>query len=144
MVNSSAPGSDLIGTGLFAVEIKGRNNFDPSRWYRQAKNNAKEKIPVVVMRPNGLGPASVDDWFVFLSQGDFLGLVEGCGLGHITGPYGGAFPSETQEDSRSGIGERLGSKSDHVSHAAVEDLLSSLLHCLGAQPGNYEVQVTRR
>lgn len=144
MVGSSLPGRDLLKTPPFAPEIKATSKFNVVSFMAQASKNANGDIPVCIYRPNGFGADRIDDWFVILYQGDFLGLVEEYGLGHSSKPHGGGIAEEPPACIGSGLSQRLGSDTDHVSHEAVQDLLSSLLHCLGVKPGNYEVQVSRR
>jgi hypothetical protein len=61
-----AAGRDILGTPGLCWEVKARNGFDPGAWTRQAIRNSDGDIPLVLMRPNGMGPASIDEWPVFL------------------------------------------------------------------------------
>jgi hypothetical protein len=73
-------GCDLLGTPGLAVEIKARRDFDPLAWMRQA---AKEQgLPLVIMRPDGAGPATVDDWPAFLRHADLRRLLRAAGYGN--------------------------------------------------------------
>src|SRR5688572_15126478 len=85
-VGAGAAGRDLTGTPGVAIEIKARAGFDPMAWLRQASRNAGPDIPAVVLRPNGAGPATVDDWPVIMSHGAFRALLRAAGL---PGAYGG-------------------------------------------------------
>jgi hypothetical protein len=81
-VGSGTPGADITGTPSLAVEVKGRTRFDPAAWLRQAHSNADGRLPCVVMRLNGQGPASVDSFPVLLTFADFLTLL--ADAGHTT------------------------------------------------------------
>lgn len=73
-------GSDLLNTGSIAVEVKARTDFSPMAWVRQAASGATEgQVPCVVVRPNGMGPATVEDWPVIIRQKDFLDLLSKAG-----------------------------------------------------------------
>lgn len=149
VVNSSAPGPDLIKTDPFIVEIKARSQFNPSTWFRQAKKNAEKakgagkKIPLVVMRPNGTGPESVDDWLVFLRQGDFLELVK-SGLGGIEGEGDrGSTTEEYRGGDTASPGLGMADGCGVYSREVTERVLSAVLRSLAFEPGNYEVSIQR-
>lgn len=55
-------GRDLTGTPGVAVEVKARRGFSPLDWMRQAQRNGDGDLPVVILRPDGAGPATVDQW----------------------------------------------------------------------------------
>ena len=71
------PGPDLVETPGFAVEIKARTRLDLPEWMRQAKRHSAKHggIPLLIIRLNGQGPASVDDFPVVMRLGDFIELV---------------------------------------------------------------------
>lgn len=70
-------GPDLQETPGYAVEIKARTRLDLPEWMRQAKRHSAKRggIPLLVIRLNGQGPASVDDFPVVMRLGDFIDLV---------------------------------------------------------------------
>lgn len=72
-------GADLLGTPGLTVEIKGRRDFSPLAWMKQASK--ENGLPVVVMRPDGAGPASVDDWPAFVRHADLRRLLRIAGFG---------------------------------------------------------------
>lgn len=75
-VPASLPGVDIRKTPGYSVEVKARKNFDPVAALRQATTNTMVgDIPVVIVRPNGLGPASMNRWIVCLYLQDFEYLV---------------------------------------------------------------------
>lgn len=81
-VGAGATGRDITGTPGIALEIKARAGFDPLAWLRQAIRNAKgHDIPAVVLRPNGAGPATVDEWPVIIPHKIFRALLRAAGYG---------------------------------------------------------------
>lgn len=72
-------GSDLLGVPGLAVEIKARRAFQPLAWVRQADNGTG--LPLVVHRPDGMGPASIADWPVTLRLSDAVALLRAAGYG---------------------------------------------------------------
>ena len=73
-------GSDLTGVPDLAVEVKARRSFDPLAWVRQADQH-DGRLPVVVMRCNGQGPASVHEWPCLIRLGDLTPLLLAAGYG---------------------------------------------------------------
>lgn len=71
-------GPDLTETPGFAVEIKARTRLDLPEWMRQAKRHSAKHggTPLLVIRLNGQGPASVDDYPVVMRLADFIDLVQ--------------------------------------------------------------------
>lgn len=80
-VNSSAPGPDILETPGMAVEVKARRGLDLVGWLRQARRNAGRHLPVLVVRGDGQGEATVDDWAVVLRLADFIDLAGHAGHG---------------------------------------------------------------
>lgn len=79
---AGASGVDITGVPGLAVEVKARTKFEPMAHLRQATRNAPEgHIPIVVMRPNGFGPATVDEWPVFMPFGVLRRLLREAGYG---------------------------------------------------------------
>lgn len=74
-IAASLPGRDIKNTPGFAVEVKARTNFSPLAWARQAAANAGYDFPVVVIRPNGMGKASLALWPVMMNMSTFEELV---------------------------------------------------------------------
>ncbi len=71
---SRGPGVDLVETPGAAVEIKARANLAIPAFIKQAKANAGQQMPVLILRLNGQGPASIDDWPVVVRMADFIEL----------------------------------------------------------------------
>jgi hypothetical protein len=81
-VGAGAPGRDITGTPGIALEVKARRGFSPQEWLRQAARNAKPgEVPAVVLRPDGFGPATVDDWAVIVPHSVFRDLLRAAGYG---------------------------------------------------------------
>lgn len=82
-VPASIKGADIVkGIAGVAIEVKARRSFDPVAFFRQAKKNARgAELPVVVMRPDGAGEASVGKWLVFTTLEEFVDLVKEAGYG---------------------------------------------------------------
>lgn len=85
-------GSDILGVPGLAIEVKARRDFAPLTWIRQATNGAG--LPLVVHRPDGMGPASVADWPVTLRLQDAVALLRAAGYGEPAVPdtLEGAMP----------------------------------------------------
>lgn len=74
-------GADLTGTPGIQVEIKARREFAPLEWMRQATGHGDGALPVVIMRPDGAGPTTVDDWPVILPHHVLRRLLRLAGYG---------------------------------------------------------------
>lgn len=73
---SALGGTDLMHTDPFAFEAKARRGLDLLAWMRQAKKNASQgDIPTLIVRMNGQGEKSMDEWFTIMTQGDLKELV---------------------------------------------------------------------
>lgn len=61
-------GDDVRNAPGWSIEVKARRAFNPLEWMRQARKRQAEtgNDIAVVMRPDGAGPASLDDWPVFM------------------------------------------------------------------------------
>lgn len=73
-------GADLTGTPGVQVEIKARREFAPLPWMRQAASHG-DGFPVVIMRPDGAGPTSVDHWPAILPHAVLRRLLREAGYG---------------------------------------------------------------
>lgn len=73
------PGVDILGLVGISVEVKARRGFSPLAWIRQARQ--QPGIPLVVHRPDGMGPASVADWPVTMRLTDVTALLHAAGYG---------------------------------------------------------------
>src|SRR5690606_41283720 len=76
------PGADLSGTPGLDVEVKARRGWAPLEWMRQqAKRVHSGVIPVAIVRPDGAGPATVDDWPAVVPHGVLRRLLREAGYG---------------------------------------------------------------
>ena len=75
---AGAAGRDVLNVPL-SIEVKGRRAFAPLEWIRQARKNARpeeDEFPAhVVMRPDGVGEASVGDFLVIRRLCDDIDLM---------------------------------------------------------------------
>ncbi len=83
---AGAPGRDITGLPGIAVEVKARTAFSPQAFLRQAVANAGQDLPIVVLRCNGAGPATIDDWPAFTTFGRMRELLRTAGYGNTTAP----------------------------------------------------------
>lgn len=51
-------------------EVKRRNGFDPVAWLKQARRDAKGRVPVAVWKRNN------GEWIVLMGADEFLGLLK--------------------------------------------------------------------
>lgn len=72
-------GRDINGIAGLGVEVKARRDFNPGAWARQATKNAGTDLPLVVMRPDGMGLATIASWPVFLTLADVTQLLKDGG-----------------------------------------------------------------
>lgn len=80
-VGAGAPGRDIHQTPGVAVEVKSRRSLDLPGWLRQAHRNAGPDLPVLVVRPDGMGETSVPEWAAVLTLAALLGLLRDAGYG---------------------------------------------------------------
>jgi len=74
-------GKDVLACPGLAVEVKAHANISLPAFIRQAKKNSGDELPVLWLRLNGQGPASIDDWPVVLTTKDFMDLLRKAGYG---------------------------------------------------------------
>jgi len=78
---AGASGIDITGTPGLAWEVKARTGFSPMENLRQAVRNAGDNLPLVLLRPNGMGPASIGLWPVFTTLDHMVWLLRRSGYG---------------------------------------------------------------
>ena len=82
VTSSSAPGSDVLGIEGLDIEVKARRGFEPLAAMAQLRARSKEKgLGVAVMRMNGQGEASMDDWVGIIRLADLVYLLKASGYG---------------------------------------------------------------
>lgn len=80
-VSSAASGRDVLETPGIAVEIKARRGLDLPGWLRHARRNAGPDLPILVVRPDGMGETTVADWPATLRLEDLIALLGEAGYG---------------------------------------------------------------
>lgn len=78
---AGASGIDITGTPGLAWEVKARTGFEPMANLRQAIRNAGESLPMVLLRPNGVGPSQIGVWPVFTTLDNAIWLLRKAGYG---------------------------------------------------------------
>ena len=68
-------GKDILAVPGIAPEVKAQANIAIPAFIKQAKANAGDEMPVLILRLNGQGPASIDDWPVVMRMGDWMDLM---------------------------------------------------------------------
>ena len=74
-------GSDITGCVGIDFEVKARAGFSPAAAIKQLKDRKKKALGVVVLRLNGQGEKSVDDWVCLLRLEDAVKLLRDAGYG---------------------------------------------------------------
>jgi hypothetical protein len=70
---AGASGQDILNVPL-DIEVKARADFNPTGWIRQQRKRGA-KGGHVVLRPNGMGLESIEDWLVIRRLADDAGLL---------------------------------------------------------------------
>lgn len=80
-VAASLKGADVTGTPGLAVEVKSRNRLELGEWMKQAAK--REGLPLLVVRLNGQGPATIKDWPMVIPFGRGVELLRNAGYGGV-------------------------------------------------------------
>lgn len=75
-IAASLPGKDILNTPGWSFEVKGRRDFKPTEWSKQASKYGTNEWHACIMRPDGYGEAKVGQWLVFMTFEEFRDLVE--------------------------------------------------------------------
>lgn len=78
-VAASLKGADVTGTPGLAIEVKSRYGLDLKAWMAQAAK--REGLPLLVVRLNGTGPATIADWPLVIPLGQGVQLLRDAGYG---------------------------------------------------------------
>ena len=70
-------GVDVLGLAGISVEVKARRQLALPAWLRQARQSPG--LPIVVHRPDGMGPGTVDDWPATMRLADLTALLKAAG-----------------------------------------------------------------
>lgn len=78
-------GSDITGTPCIDWEVKARTNFDPAGTMKQLRQRAIDgTLPVAVLRLNGQGEKSVEDYCAIIPFSVLVELLRDAGYGNNT------------------------------------------------------------
>ena len=80
-VGAGRTGSDILNVPGLKVEVKARRDFSVTSWLRQASAGEIPGLPCVVQRPDGYGPAKIEDWPMIFRLGDGIILLRQAGYG---------------------------------------------------------------
>lgn len=73
-------GSDITGVPGLDIEVKARRNLDlTGALAQQAKRATPGALPIVIVRPDGYGPARIDDWPAVVTLATLLRLLDEAG-----------------------------------------------------------------
>jgi len=82
VTSSSAAGPDILGIEGLDLECKARKNFDPALAMAQLRRRSRENgLGAAVLRLNGQGEKSLDEFVVCLRLADFVYLLKASGYG---------------------------------------------------------------
>lgn len=76
---AGGPGVDITGTPGVTVEVKARRGLNLRDWMRQARKNAGQMLPVLILRLDGQGETHLDEFPVVLRHDDFMVLLKDAG-----------------------------------------------------------------
>lgn len=82
------PGADVRGTPGLSFEVKARTGLDLPGWLRQAGSAGRTgagELPVLVVRSNGQGEATVGQWAAVLTLADLTRLLVAAGYLEVQG-----------------------------------------------------------
>lgn len=80
-IGAGEAGDDVQGCLDIAVEVKARRGFDPTAAIRQMQARRSTALPFAVLRMDGTGEATLDDWPVVLRLADMVALLREAGYG---------------------------------------------------------------
>lgn len=89
-VGAGVGGRDITGTPGVAIEVKARRGLALTEWLRQTVRQATGgDVPVLVVRPDGAGPTTIDEWPAILPLATLIELLQAAGYGNPPSPEGG-------------------------------------------------------
>jgi hypothetical protein len=81
-VGTGRPGTDILGTPGLVWEIKARAQLTIAADMRQALTHAHNgQLPILLLRPNGMGPAAIHQWPTILPLNATIRLLHQAGYG---------------------------------------------------------------
>ena len=81
-VNDMGDVSGMVG---LAIEIKNHKSYKFPEWIKETeieRINAKADYGVLVVKPNGVGLGSVEDWWAVMPVGAMINLLRDAGYGN--------------------------------------------------------------
>lgn len=72
-------GQDILGVPGLAIEVKARRDLSLQAWLRQAARSAG--LPLLVVRPDGMGPGALPTWACAMTLEDAVRLLRQAGYG---------------------------------------------------------------
>lgn len=84
-------GADVLGTPGVDIEVAARRGLPIVEKMRQLRERQQDGVTgAVVLRPDGMGEATVDDWPVFMRLADWLDVMKSAGYGGSVERHGQA------------------------------------------------------
>jgi len=81
-IGAGEAGDDVQGTLDIAVEVKARRGFDPLAAIRQMQARRRPgALPFAVLRMDGTGESTIDDWPCVIRLEDLVALLREAGYG---------------------------------------------------------------
>jgi len=82
VTSMAASGSDILGIEGLDVEVKARKGFNPNAALAQLRRRSSTTgMGVAILRLNGQGEASLDDWCGVIRLADLVYLLKASGYG---------------------------------------------------------------
>jgi len=75
---------DVAGAPGLVFEIKNHKSYKFPEWLKETeveRINAKADYGVLIVKPNGVGLGSVQDWWAVMTVGEMLNLLREAGYG---------------------------------------------------------------
>lgn len=82
-LRGTADTGDIRGIDQTVLEVKNHRSYQIPAWLREVeieKANAKAEFGAAVIKPNGVGLNSVDQWWAVMTMEDFTNLCKRAGL----------------------------------------------------------------
>jgi hypothetical protein len=80
-VGAGESGSDIVEVPDIDVEVKARRGFDPLAAMKQQAARNDGRLPFAVLRMDGTGESTIEDWPVIIRFGTFTQLLRDAGYG---------------------------------------------------------------
>lgn len=105
-VGAGRGGADITGTPGVSIEAKARRGLALGEWMRQAVAQAGAgEVPVLVIRLDGQGPATIDEWPAVLPFAMLRRLLRQAGYGSpVPDPPGDTAPGRDPARADAGAG----------------------------------------